>query len=288
MDVARSPVVLVQSLSPLAAPMALIGLCGALLPGRSAARRAMAALCLLVLTVHAAIWLPWLTDDTPGPGRRLTVMTASLIHGRADTVRISQELRAAGVDVLVLTEVRNAAEANLRAAGIYRQLPHAVPGTPSGAGTVIRSRLPLTPLPSAAGTSPRNPAATLHWGQEVTFRAVHPVPPVRTRVRQWRTTLHSLTVWSQNTRGPVIMAGDFNASVDHPGMRELLQTGLRDAHEVAGAGRPPTWPSGRSVPPFVHIDHVLVRGVDVASAEEVPIPGTDHIAVLAHLVAPTG
>lgn len=123
MDVAFSPLVLVQALSPLAAPTALVSLGGVLWAGRSAARTVLAALCLMVLAVHAAIWLPWFTDDTPGPGGRLTVMTASLIHGRADTVRISQVVRAAGVDVLVLTEVTAAAEANLRAAGIQRHCP---------------------------------------------------------------------------------------------------------------------------------------------------------------------
>lgn len=288
-DVAFSPLVLVQSLSPLAAAMALGGLGGVLVAGRRVARVTLAALCLLVLAVHGAIWLPWLTDESPGSGTRLTVMTASLLHGRADMARISQEIRAQGVDVLVMTEVRRATESRLRAAGVYDLLPHAVPRTPTGAGTVIRSRLRLTPLPAAGGpigTSPRNPAATMRLGQDLTVRGVHPAPPVDSRVRQWRTNLDNLTAWARDATGPVIMAGDFNASVDHPGMRELLETGLRDAHEVAGAGRPPTWPRGRSVPPFVHIDHVLVRGVDVDSAEEVRVPGTDHVAVLVHLVVP--
>ena len=82
------------------------------------------------------------------------------------------------------------------------------------------------------------------------------------------------------------MAGDFNSSVDHPAMRELLAADLRDAHEVAGAGRPRTWPNARSVPPFVHIDHVLVRGLDVTSAKTVRIRGTDHYSVIASLILP--
>ena len=69
-------------------------------------------------------------------------------------------------------------------------------------------------------------------------------------------------------------------------MRQLLSTGLRDAYEVDGAGRPVTWPNGRPIPPFVQIDHVLVRGLDVQSVEDVRIPGSDHDAVVAHLVVP--
>jgi endonuclease/exonuclease/phosphatase (EEP) superfamily protein YafD len=115
---------------------------------------------------------------------------------------------------------------------------------------------------------------------------VHAFPPVPGRLRQWRTSFHELTRWVHRTRGPVVLAGDFNASVDHPGMRELLAGGLRDAHEAAGAGRPPTWPHGRWVPAFVQLDHVLVRGVDVDSADETRIPGTDHDAVVVDLVVP--
>jgi endonuclease/exonuclease/phosphatase (EEP) superfamily protein YafD len=132
----------------------------------------------------------------------------------------------------------------------------------------------------------RNPVARLPYGHRVVLRGVHAFPPVPGRLRQWRTSFHELTRWVHRTRGPVVLAGDFNASVDHPGMRELLAGGLRDAHEAAGAGRPPTWPHGSWVPAFVQLDHVLVRGVDVDSADETRIPGTDHDAVIVDLVVP--
>jgi endonuclease/exonuclease/phosphatase (EEP) superfamily protein YafD len=297
-DVAFSPLVLIQTLSPLAAPVALGALCGVLLPMRRVGRIVVAGLCLLILSIHAAIWLPWLTAEQPSPGEELTIMTVSLLHGRADMGKVGDEVRAEGVDLLVLTEVTDTAVTNLQAAGVYRQLPFAVPSTPSGVGTVIRSRRPLMPMPSNGSTavSPRNPAAGLRTGRRLIVRAVHPLPPVsarvhrwptRTHVRQWRATFNQLTTWAQGIEGPLIMAGDFNASIDHPGMRQLLATGLRDAHEVAGAGRPPTWPTRRSGPPFVHIDHVLVRGLDVKSTEEIPLSDTDHIAILARLVIPT-
>jgi endonuclease/exonuclease/phosphatase (EEP) superfamily protein YafD len=105
-------------------------------------------------------------------------------------------------------------------------------------------------------------------------------------MRAWRGAQDELSGWATRTTGPLVVAGDFNASVDHPGMRQLLATGLRDAHEVAGAGRPVTWPNGRMLPPFVQLDHVLVRGLDVESADDVRVPGSDHDAVIAHLVVP--
>jgi endonuclease/exonuclease/phosphatase (EEP) superfamily protein YafD len=287
LDRASTPLVLMQSLGPVAAPLALVGAAGVLLPGRRGYRTSLAGMCAVVVAVQTAIWIPWLTEDAPASGTTLTVMSVNLLHGRADTNAIGREVRRHGVDVLVLTEVTDTADRNLRADGIYRRLPYTTPRR-IGQTTVIRSRLPLGPARGAGGAamSARNPAATMRYGKAVSLRAVHPAPPTPQRVRQWRATLASLTAWAGRTRGSLIMAGDFNASVDHPAMRQLLARGLRDAHEIAGAGRPPTWPNGRSLPAFVHIDHVLVRGIDVESVQEVLIPGTDHDAVLAELVIP--
>jgi endonuclease/exonuclease/phosphatase (EEP) superfamily protein YafD len=291
-DTTVSPVVLVQSLSPLAAVLALVALCGALLPGHRRGRAGLVGLSVLVLAVHAAIWAPWLTAEQPRPGRGLTVLTVNLYVGRADAAAVGRIVRAEDVDVLVLSEVRGSATADLRARGVFAGLPHALPRRVAAGGTQIRSRLPLSavsdrPRQLSAGDARRNPAARLRLGgTEITLRAVHPAPPVSSRIDRWRASLEALAGWAGQARGPLVVAGDFNASVDHPAMRALLETGLRDAHEVAGAGRPRTWPRGKSVPPFVHIDHVLVRGVDVGSAQELRIPGSDHDAVLVDLVVP--
>lgn len=272
----------------MAVPLALVGTAGVLLPGRRGYRASLACICVLVLAVQAAIWIPWLTKDDPASGKRLTVMGVNLLLGRADTDTIGREVRSHGVDVLVLTEVTDSAESRLRADGTYRRLPYTT-ASRTGQTTVIRSRLRLVRARGAAratALSKRNPAATLRYGKAVSFRAVHPFPPTRPRVRRWRATLAALTEWATRTRGSLIMAGDFNASVDHPGMRQLLAQGLRDAHEVAGAGRPRTWPNQRSWPAFVHLDHVLVRGIEVESVQEVLIPGSDHDAILAELIVP--
>jgi hypothetical protein len=245
-DVPLRPLVLVQSLSPLAGPVSLVALAAAVLPGRRTARLRLACACLVVLTSHAVIWAPWFSEETPGPGAEVTLMAVNLYRGRADAGAITRTVRAEGVDVLVLSEVTPGAVTDLREHGLER----------------------------------------LPYGHGVVLRGVHAFPPVPGRLRQWRTSFHELTRWVHRTRGPVVLAGDFNASVDHPGMRELLAGGLRDAHEAAGAGRPPTWPHGRWVPAFVQLDHVLVRGVDVDSADETRIPGTDHDAVIVDLVVP--
>ena len=87
-----------------------------------------------------------------------------------------------------------------------------------------------------------------------------------------------------------VLAGDFNATLDHGELRRLLGRGYRDAAEQAGSGLRPTWPTdGSLLPAVVTIDHVLAdRRVRVASARTVAIPGSDHRGVLAELVLPRG
>jgi endonuclease/exonuclease/phosphatase (EEP) superfamily protein YafD len=88
---------------------------------------------------------------------------------------------------------------------------------------------------------------------------------------------------------PRILAGDFNATLDHAELRRLLDTGYTDAAAEVGAGLKGTWPHGRRFPPPVAIDHVLAdsrAGVKAFSVHA--ITGTDHRAVLAELVLPRG
>ena len=81
------------------------------------------------------------------------------------------------------------------------------------------------------------------------------------------------------------MAGDLNADRDHAAFRDLLATGLRDAHDERGRGLARTWPERF---PLLHLDHVLVRdgagaGIAVLDVREVEVPGSDHLAVVADL-----
>ena len=83
-----------------------------------------------------------------------------------------------------------------------------------------------------------------------------------------------------------VLAGDFNATLDHAPMRRLLSSGYRDAAATVGVGLVGTWGpyDGDLIPP-VTIDHVLVdRRVAVAAVSVHPLPGGDHRAVLAELV----
>ncbi|WP_338106209.1 endonuclease/exonuclease/phosphatase family protein [Micromonospora zingiberis] len=89
--------------------------------------------------------------------------------------------------------------------------------------------------------------------------------------------------------GPLsILAGDFNATLDHAPQRALLGSGYADAADAAvGAGLTGTSGpyNGDLIPPVV-IDHVLVdRRIAVRAVAMHPLPGSDHRMVLAELRA---
>ena len=85
--------------------------------------------------------------------------------------------------------------------------------------------------------------------------------------------------------GPVIVPGDFNATVDHAQFRDLLGGGFDEGALDSGAGYLPTYPTDRWYPPLLGIDHVLSRGLWAESARTYDLPGSDHRALLVRLAA---
>jgi endonuclease/exonuclease/phosphatase family metal-dependent hydrolase len=83
-----------------------------------------------------------------------------------------------------------------------------------------------------------------------------------------------------------ILAGDFNASLDHAAFRTLLDRGYTDAAEATGDGLEPTWSKWPIGPP-VTIDHIVVDDrCAVGSYETRDIPGSDHKALISEIVLP--
>jgi endonuclease/exonuclease/phosphatase (EEP) superfamily protein YafD len=118
--------------------------------------------------------------------------------------------------------------------------------------------------------------------------SVHPVAPIPQQMRNWRADLE----WVAGLcgTGSTIVAGDFNATLDH--MEDLAVDGAdlgtcADAAAATGNGAVGTWPT--SLPALVGtpIDHVMatpdwtVSGVRVVDTHD--DHGSDHRPVVAHL-----
>jgi endonuclease/exonuclease/phosphatase (EEP) superfamily protein YafD len=153
------------------------------------------------------------------------------------------------------------------------------------------SRLPLRALdtsPNRKGHAEPEVVVRVDGAPPVRVKAVHPAPPVNpTAAPFWQDALAALP--SSDGRGDVqILAGDFNATLDHAELRDLLGRGYTDAADAVGKGLVWTWPArrrGRALP--LTIDHILVdKRVEVERVEVVRVPRSDHRAVIATLRLP--
>jgi endonuclease/exonuclease/phosphatase (EEP) superfamily protein YafD len=120
---------------------------------------------------------------------------------------------------------------------------------------------------------------------DVRFVSFHSVAPTPGDVPQWRSDLATLDRWCGQD-GPVIVAGDFNATLDHSVFRSAI-TRCADAAEQNGDGLTATWPSRWPRWFGPQIDHVLVTsGITAETLSVHDVPGSDHRAVLTRLRLP--
>ena len=286
------PLVQLLAFTPYVAAVSLLPLLAALaLRRRGPAGVALLASLLLIATV-APRALPAGQPATDGP--TLTMLTANLCLGEADPAALVTLVRDNNVDVLALQEFTPDAQAGLERAGLTGQLPYLHTIAEVGStGSALYSRYPLddTGLRRNAGGfgfAQAYATVAVPGGPPVLVESVHPAAPWAPRENgAWRDDLAAQP--PATPQGPLrVLAGDFNATLDHAPLRRLIATGYADAAAATGRGLTGTWGpyDGDPIPP-VTIDHVLAdRRIAVRSASVHPLPGGDHRAVLAVLRLP--
>ncbi|HEX6473277.1 MAG TPA: endonuclease/exonuclease/phosphatase family protein [Streptosporangiaceae bacterium] len=246
----------------------------------------------LVAAAFVAVMLPRAVGSG-GPaaaGPELRVLTANLMFSRADPARVVDLVRRGHADVLSLQELTPAGVAALDRAGLRAELPYRVIEPRWGAtGTGLYARYPLRATAPVASADMAMPQAelTLPGGVRVELTAVHPLPPFSRRYfRSWKHDLGALP--SATPRGPVrILAGDFNATLDHARLRAVLGRGYADAADRAGKGLVLTWGLSSAHGPPLTLDHVMVDSrVAVRRVDIYDLPGSDHRALFADLRLP--
>ncbi|WP_328311887.1 endonuclease/exonuclease/phosphatase family protein [Streptomyces sp. NBC_00442] len=154
------------------------------------------------------------------------------------------------------------------------------------AGSAILSRFPLKPAEPIESEMAMPGAVATIGGRDVRLQLAHPMPPLPGADAKWRQELGRVREFARSARGgPVILAGDFNATQDHALFRSVLDEGaLYDSARLAGQSRTWSWPADRTTPLHTQIDHVLVSGdFKAASARFLTLRGTDHRALLVKL-----
>lgn len=117
--------------------------------------------------------------------------------------------------------------------------------------------------------------------------AVHPVPPWPRHPQAWvreLAAIRQMLAKIPDDDGPVVVAGDFNATFDHKRYRDLLSGPYRDAAMEVGAGHLASYHADWRLPPVIAIDHILVRDAAVTEVGLVDLPGSDHRGIRASLM----
>jgi endonuclease/exonuclease/phosphatase (EEP) superfamily protein YafD len=197
---------------------------------------------------------------------------------------VAAQVARAGADVVVLQEVWPGFVAGLEAQpdmAEYRyRATEAVNGT---TGLAVWSRWPLAGarLDQLAGSPIMRVSVESPHGS-FALHAVHTTAPVgSSRAAAWSRELEALAGYDTTT--PALLAGDFNATVDHSQFRAVVDQGWTDVHDRKGCGLDTTWPAGgRSPVSLLRLDHVLVTDdFEVLAVELGPPAGSDHRSVIA-------
>jgi endonuclease/exonuclease/phosphatase (EEP) superfamily protein YafD len=282
-----APVTALLSFTPEAAvvaPLAAIGL-GAANRRGPAVTAGLAAAALLALTGQRGIRRP----QPKANGAVLRVLTVNVLCGRADARAIVALVRRTEADVLFLQEFSADAVTRLDSAGLAGPMPHRIIELRGRSlGSAIYARFPLHEGQPLAPSYAAQPTAVLKLpgGTAVELGCLHPrapLPLTSQAVDRWRQELAALPAPGALPR---LLAGDFNATLDHAPLRKVLRLGYADAAREVGNALIPTWgPLGK--PAVMTIDHVLVdRRCAVLEYSVHAIPGTDHRAVYAAVRLP--
>ena len=226
---------------------------------------------------------PWPSD------RRLTVLSANVLFGRADPQQIADLARC--VDVVATQENTPRFDEALHAV-LATDFPHQLGTSKEDAsGTMLWSRTPLELVGFGDTRFTSVVATTTVRGLQWTVASVHPSPP-QLGSRQWVTDARKvLDLVGSHLEERLVVVGDFNAIEEHLTMRRFVSAGLRNAMQgrrSRGARAwQPSWPADRTwVPPLIRIDHALhSHSVHAWRPRYTTVQGSDHKALIVVLGA---
>ena len=296
-------VVVFGYIAHLALPAAFIWLPFAIL------RRRRISIALGAASLVAFVWLfgngivrsdP---DPPPAGAAEVVVLTYNLGNGLATPEKLIPVLRSSGADIIGLEEVTPETELAL-SSGLADLYPYQALYGMGIPGKGLLSRYPIlqNELLELNPGRPDLRAIVDFDGMQITIIVAHPPPPGlrRTGIQPREGTaeqVDALIAIIEETKGPLIVLGDFNVTRLHDAYRRLEDADLRDVYRLVGDGLGYTMPtrfaslaeSGSPLgdiplPPVLRIDYVWISRdwypVDAWIAEKA---GSDHRPVGARL-----
>ncbi|HYH32768.1 MAG TPA: endonuclease/exonuclease/phosphatase family protein [Pseudonocardia sp.] len=221
----------------------------------------------------------------------VTVLSANVLHGRADTGALAALVAGERPDFVVLPEgggdFRDKLMPLLDGLG-YRSWVASGGAARDGDDVVLLAGEHAGEVRVRPATGMRLPHLEASGGLlgARTLHAVHTTAPMSGRgTAWWHDELALIARWCAGPVAPLVV-GDLNATLDHPALTAALGA-CRSAVEDTGRGLVGTFPAGAPRWLGIQIDHVLVPA-DAATTrfEVLDLAGSDHRAVLARVRLP--
>jgi endonuclease/exonuclease/phosphatase (EEP) superfamily protein YafD len=261
-----------------------------------ARRWTLSAVAVALTVAMLVIQVPMYVGSSPSPadGVSVRVVSANLRDGQADPLQLVRAARD-DADVLAVQELTPPEVDRLSAAGLDAAFPYRFLDARSGAqGVGLWSRFPLDAARRIGGYTFALVTADLRVpgvAANPTVVVAHLPGPWPPPIDDWRRdiahlpgTLHDAA--NQAGSGCVLVAADFNGTMDMRPFRTVLNVGYRDAAEQSGSGILPTYPGNSPIPPLLAIDHILTRNCVATSLRTLKIPGSDHRGIVATVLIP--
>jgi endonuclease/exonuclease/phosphatase (EEP) superfamily protein YafD len=248
----------------------------------------MALAAGVLVAAQFALMMPEMTAGTsvPAAARRapsIRLLDANVNYTNTDMTGYSRQIETWQPDVVTFEEAVPSDAQRLRSAGAFDRLPFVEQlGPASPFSFLVASRFPVGPLrfviaPGGFGLLAVHTTLTV-GDQQVQLWVVHVAAPRSGQSGLWKAGLSRLATLLRSATGPIIVAGDFNATWGNRGFRHILDQGFGDVAAMRGHPWQMTWSQGMPVlPPLTRIDHVLVRSGPVPlSTSTGSGPGSDH------------
>jgi endonuclease/exonuclease/phosphatase (EEP) superfamily protein YafD len=251
-----------------------------------------AAGALAVLVAGTAMVAPRLVaDPLPTGGRELTVLAFNAYEGEGDPAQLAALIAEQQPDLVSISEAGRPYLAALgplvEPLGYRAEVSSEASADVAGVTMLVSQRMGAVTFRIGTDTAafPYLEATGGELGP-LRFVAFHAAAPIRHWMGQWRHDLGLLAQWCAGPT-PAIVAGDFNATLDHSPLRAGM-TGCADAAAQRGAGLVPTWsPTERTQPFGPQIDHVIATdGIEAETFTVHDIDGSDHRAIVTRVRVP--
>ncbi len=236
-----------------------------------------------VLVVAQLVWIAsaWGFGGAASPraaSDELSISSANMLFENQTVSALADQLLAEDSDVVVLQEVSAENLAALTATDLWQAYPYSIAYPhPLYHGSAVLSRLPMTGSEFQVAGSPMVQVQLTTPAGVVELIDVHTVAPLTFGdAGVWEAQLASLATMVPTRAHPIVMVGDFNATLDHAPLRSLLAAGMRDAFVERGSGTGATYPQW-SGPSVLRLDHLLVSSeFAVDSLDTRDSAGSDH------------